>query len=171
MCVVHVQSDRQKSKNSNEYFLWHGKQHETDQTWGFSNCSQGILDMGHSDCLVTSYRLQLQGQKPQPCALWDCWGVALATKGHVLCSPATSTSTQWMHTLQWLLDPDNLTAPPFPAAHSNIPAFSSAIWAPQWSEWLRNTNRNSCNVSVGRRSLLYNCSSHWAQLCLLFLVL
>lgn len=37
------------------------------QAWGFSDCSQGILDMGHNDCLITSYMLQLQGQKPQTC--------------------------------------------------------------------------------------------------------
>lgn len=64
------------------------------QIWGFSDCSQGILDMGHSDYLVISYMFQLQGQKAQTCALRDCWGVALATKDHVLCSLTTSTSTQ-----------------------------------------------------------------------------
>lgn len=47
--------------------------------------------------------------------------MVMATEGHVFFSTSTSTSRLQMHTPQWLLDTDNLTAPPFPASHSKLP--------------------------------------------------
>lgn len=163
LCMCSQTGRRARTGSAINTFIGKESSMRLIQTWGFSDCSQGILDMGHSDCPISSYMLQAAGSDTTTTCTQRQLGGWLWPQG----SCAVQSNHKYQHKVnahapQWLLATENLTAPPFPAAHSSIPACSSAIWAPQWSKWLRNTNRNSCSASVGRKGPLCNCSGHWA---------